>query len=198
MLKAIQNRRSIREYSEKKISEKDLNTIIDAGLTTPTSMNMKQYKIIVVKKGEINPEELSKLTFGQPHIQNAQFLTFVFTLRKNAVVASDIEEALSHVPAEKRSAMAEQYLPNYQTHNDDLTGAAHAITMNLVTQASSMGIGSTIFTGFARNEINEFFAKTIKDDRYSIVVGVSFGYPKDGYVPFDKQIDKTKVIHYKK
>jgi len=38
-LKVIENRRSVREYLEKQVSEEDLKIIMDAGILAPSARN---------------------------------------------------------------------------------------------------------------------------------------------------------------
>lgn len=49
---AIFRRRSIRKYTDKDISEKDLRQILDAGMCAPSAGNEKPWHFIIVKKRE--------------------------------------------------------------------------------------------------------------------------------------------------
>ncbi|MFC0875987.1 NADPH-dependent oxidoreductase [Saccharicrinis sp. FJH2] len=76
MNNTILNHRSIRKYSEKQISEKLLDTILEAGCRASTTGNMQVYSIVVTKSQEVK-EKLSPCHFNQPMVKNAPVvLTF--------------------------------------------------------------------------------------------------------------------------
>ena len=50
---AILNRRSIRKYKDKKIDDKLINKIIEAGVWAPSAGNLQSWKVIVVKDHQI-------------------------------------------------------------------------------------------------------------------------------------------------
>ncbi len=66
----IENRKSVRKYLDKNITDEDLNKILKAGYLAPSWMNSQPWKFILVK----NPETkklLSKLALNQPHVASA-------------------------------------------------------------------------------------------------------------------------------
>lgn len=46
----ILSRKSVREFSNKEISEQDLKTILTAGMSGPSALNMRPYDFIVIRK----------------------------------------------------------------------------------------------------------------------------------------------------
>lgn len=52
-LEVIKNRRSIREYSEKNISEEVLHEILDAGMRGPSCVNARDWSFIVVREKDM-------------------------------------------------------------------------------------------------------------------------------------------------
>ena len=60
MLDLIQTRKSVRQYSDKHISDEDLRKVLEAGRLAPSWMNVQSWKFIVVKSQE-NKDILSKL-----------------------------------------------------------------------------------------------------------------------------------------
>jgi nitroreductase len=53
VVKAIQDRRSIRAYSTKKVEEEKLNQVLEAGRLAPSANNLQNVNFIVVKDQEI-------------------------------------------------------------------------------------------------------------------------------------------------
>ena len=73
LLELILNRKSVRNYSEKHISDEDLRTILEAGRLAPSWMNVQSWKFILVKTQE-NKDLLSELSIGQQQVKNADAL----------------------------------------------------------------------------------------------------------------------------
>ena len=55
-LNTIQNLRSIRSFSEKEITDSDLNTILDSAVRAATAGMQQSYSIVVVEDKEIMKE----------------------------------------------------------------------------------------------------------------------------------------------
>ena len=70
MLDLIKSRKSVRQYSDKHISDEDLKKILEAGRLAPSWMNVQSWKFIVIKSQE-NKDLLSELALGQQQIKNA-------------------------------------------------------------------------------------------------------------------------------
>ena len=69
LLELISNRKSVRNYSEKHISDEDLRTILEAGRLAPSWMNVQSWKFILVKSQE-NKDLLSELSIGQQQVKS--------------------------------------------------------------------------------------------------------------------------------
>ena len=69
----IQNRRSIRSYEKKVISEENKNLIINSAMRSPTAGNMMLYSIIEVGDQKIK-DKLVKSCDNQPFIAKAPFV----------------------------------------------------------------------------------------------------------------------------
>lgn len=70
VLKTLNNHRSIRRFNNKKISEKDLESIINATLRAATAGNMMMYSMITVQEKE-TLSLLSETCDNQPFIKTA-------------------------------------------------------------------------------------------------------------------------------
>lgn len=76
MLETIRNHRSIRNYKDTPVSEKDLNEILEAGTRASTTGNMQLYSVVVTQDGEMK-KKLAPAHFKQPMIKQAPVhLTF--------------------------------------------------------------------------------------------------------------------------
>ncbi len=70
MLDTIMKHRSIRQYKETPVSEKDLNEILEAGTRASTTGNMQLYSMVVTQDEE-KKKELSPTHFNQPMVTQA-------------------------------------------------------------------------------------------------------------------------------
>ena len=76
MIKAIQKRRSIRNYLKEEISEEKLNEIIKSAFFAPSANAIYPWELIVVKNQEML-ESLSKATPWSSHIAEANVVFVV-------------------------------------------------------------------------------------------------------------------------
>ena len=76
MITSIENRRTIRKYKEKDVSEVLLNELLTTAARAATMGNIQLYSVVVTHEKEIK-KALSPLHFGQPMVENAPIvLTF--------------------------------------------------------------------------------------------------------------------------
>ena len=73
LLELISNRKSVRKYLDKRISDEDLRKILEAGHLAPSWMNVQSWKFILVKSQE-NKDLLSELSIGQQQVKKADAL----------------------------------------------------------------------------------------------------------------------------
>ncbi len=66
VIDAILSRRSIRQYSDKSVSDKDLKTVLEAGIYAPTAMNLQDPLIVAVTRPDIRSRlsDLNALILG--------------------------------------------------------------------------------------------------------------------------------------
>ena len=76
MITSIENRRTIRKYKEKDVSEVLLNELLTTAARAATMGNIQLYSVVITREKEIK-KTLSPLHFGQPMVENAPIvLTF--------------------------------------------------------------------------------------------------------------------------
>ena len=93
LLDLIKNRKSVREYTEQKISNEDLTKILEAGYYAPSWMNSQPWKFIAIENQETK-DMLCELSSNQPHVKNAAAL-IVCIADKNAWSKSVFGEVLA-------------------------------------------------------------------------------------------------------
>ena len=76
MLDVLNNRTTIRKYSDKDVSQELLNEVLEAGCRASTTGNMQVYSIVVTRDSAMK-EKLAPSHFNQPMVKNAPVtLTF--------------------------------------------------------------------------------------------------------------------------
>ncbi|MGI6222925.1 MAG: nitroreductase family protein [Prevotella sp.] len=79
---SINNRRTIRQYSNKEVSEQLLNSLLEEAERTPTMENLQLYSVVVTRSEE-GKKALAPIHFNQPMVMGAQVvLTFCADLRR--------------------------------------------------------------------------------------------------------------------
>lgn len=73
LLDLIKNRKSVRDYKDKKIEHEKLMQILEAGHLAPSWMNSQPWKFICVENQETK-DLLCELSGNQPHVKNAPAL----------------------------------------------------------------------------------------------------------------------------
>jgi nitroreductase len=73
LLNLISNRKSVRKYLDKHISDEDLKKILEAGRLAPSWMNVQSWKFILVKSQEVK-DLLCELSIGQQQVKTADAL----------------------------------------------------------------------------------------------------------------------------
>nr|MBP7472405.1 nitroreductase family protein [Prevotella sp.] len=86
---SLNNRKSIRKYSDKTISDDLLNKLLTEAERTPTMGNLQLYSVVVTKSKE-GKHNLAPAHFNQPMIENAPVvLTFCADFRRTSVWAEN-------------------------------------------------------------------------------------------------------------
>ncbi len=76
-IEAIKTRRSVRGFTEKNVSDEEIEEILEAGRWAPSGLNNQGWRFIIVRDPDTK-KALSKLTEYGPTIKNAPVLIVVF------------------------------------------------------------------------------------------------------------------------
>jgi len=161
VIKALYDRKSVRAYLDKPVSESEQNQIIDAAIQAPSAGNQILYTILHIEDQEIK-KQLAVLCDNQPFIAAAPFvLIFLADCRKwfDGYVYAGINAA---EPGQGDILLA----------CEDAVIAAQ----NAVTAAASLGIGSCYIGDILENK--EKISTLLNLDEYVLpITMVVFGYP---------------------
>lgn len=149
-IEAIQKRRSIRHYDPTfKIPNKELESMIELAMLSPTSYNIQHWKFLVVDDPKLRTE-IRKASSNQEQVTDASSLILVCT---------DIKAWQKDMPYKWRNASdkvknfmvprsKEFYTGKEELQRDEAIRSASFATQTLTLVATSMGYGSGIMIGF--------------------------------------------------
>jgi FMN reductase (NADPH) len=195
LLELIANRKSVRKYLDKHITDEDLKKILESGRLAPSWMNVQSWKFILIKSQE-NKDLLSELSIGQQQVKNADALI---------VCVADInawEEAkITHI---KNPALN----PALQCENAILVRTMEQVIYPIsymMLMAESLGIASCII-GAMGNEVTqiqpEIYEKTKKTlnlkDGQIISTIITLGYDANPSETIKQRKDFDDVVSLEK
>jgi nitroreductase len=168
VFEAIKRRRSVRAYSDEKVSEEDVERLIDAARWAPSAGNIQPWEFVVVKDAETK-RKLSDAALNQTFIEEAPVVI---------VVCADLNRSSS----------------SYGSRGENLYGIQDtaAATENILLAAQELGLATCWVGAFHENEV----AKAMKAPRNMRPVAiVTVGHPAEGpTAPYKRPVDE--IVHY--
>ena len=73
-LETIFTRKSVRQFKNQKVDEKDIKTILKAGMSGPTCVNSKDWSFIVVDDPEVLHKCMKRMVYQRNHYLNVLLL----------------------------------------------------------------------------------------------------------------------------
>lgn len=193
ILKALNWRYAVKIFDkDKKISEEDLNTILEAGILSPSSLGLEPWKFIIVK----DPKTRAKLfeVSKQPKVTDASYL-IVLTYK------TDIKEIIKE-RLERTAKVQNQKIDDLTTYKDFLEGATKNkteqeldswlkaqsyIPLGIMTQtASLLDIDNCPMEGFQNEKVDEIL--NLKSQNLKSVTMLALGHRG-----IDPQAEKPKI-----
>lgn len=88
-MESLKNRKSIRKYADKEVSEELLTSLLEEAERTPTMGNLQLYSVVVTRSKEMK-EKLAPAHFNQPMVTGAPVvLTFCADFRRTSLWAEN-------------------------------------------------------------------------------------------------------------
>lgn len=172
VLEVIKKRSSVRAYSDVKLTESELKTILEAGLQAPTGMNQKEIRFSVVN-GD-NPilneldEEKRKLRGQekQPHNFYYEAPVLIFLSAEDGFKWSKVDSGIA--------------------------------VQNMALAAESLGLGTLIIGcvyDALHGEKKEYFSQALKiPEGYSFEIALAVGHKMDDKTPHEYDFDKQVTL----
>ncbi|MYL34725.1 oxygen-insensitive NADPH nitroreductase [Pontibacillus yanchengensis] len=163
-LQTLLNHRSIRAFTNEKVTDEQISSIIEAAQMASTSSYMQAYTIMGVTDEE-KKAELARIT-GQDYVQNNAHL-FIF--------CADLYRHQQKATQEQKENM----LANLENTEHLLVSSIDAAlaAQNAAIAAESMGLGMC-FIGSIRNNIQQVDSLLSLPDHVIPLFGMVIGYPE--------------------
>lgn len=189
MISAIYERRSIRKFKNKSISQKDLIDIIQSGIKAPSSQNRQPWKYIVIQ-GKAK-EEMLKI-FRQGIEREEKDSALLPKSKQHIAAAKHTVDIMAEAPtivfvvnSLGKSILAE-LTPEERIYEICNIQSVSASIQNMLLAATDKGIGSLWICDiyFAYSELCEWL-----DSDGQLIAAIAFGYPNE----YPKERPRKKI-----
>ncbi len=177
-LKFFRNRRTIRRYTDREVTDNELRDMLEAASQAPTTGNMQLYSVIVTRSDE-GKRDLAPEHFNQPQTTSCNVL-LTFCADFNRFVrwceVSDAE-------------------PGYDNFQSFVTAVIDTVifAQQFCTIAEMRGLG-VCYLGTTTYTAPQIAAKLALPARVVPVITLSVGYP-DGEAPLSDRIPVSAIMH---
>ncbi|MDR1466146.1 MAG: nitroreductase [Treponema sp.] len=186
IIKAIENRRSIRRFIDKEIDKNIIEKILEAGISAPSAKNRQPWKYIVVT--EKNKDEMLKTMKESIFKQDSRLIAPVeYTMRIMAespitVFVINMENKIS-----LNQTLEEKFV---EMTNIQSIGAS---IQNMLLAAFDYGIGSLWICDiyFAYKELSKWL-----NTEQQIIAAVCFGYTDEKPLPHSRK-EREELVEWK-
>lgn len=164
-LNLMQNRSSIRTYTQEKISKENLEYILECARLSPSSLGLEPWKFLVFQKNE-HKKEIAKIANNQSHVANC---AAIIVVTSRADFKDYFEEKLK-----KRGLSQEELNKRLQTYKPFLDAMnleqSYLAIANIINAAYSLNLGSCIIGGFDKDKINQYLDLDTTKQRVSMLI----------------------------
>ena len=178
LVKAINFRHACRTFDiNKKISENDLNYILEAGRMTPSSIGLEQWKFLVIKSNNIKNELLSVVKKNISQIETCSEL-IVLLYRK------DLRGDSEYIKKQWEKIFNTIEVPEYykillNSRSDSeleswSKSQCYIALGNMMTAAAYIGIDSCPMEGFLKDEVEKILK--IDTSKFGVALFLPLGY----------------------
>jgi nitroreductase len=171
VVEIIKTRRSVREYSEKQVSDEEIKFLIDCARYAPSGFNMQPWSFLVIK----NKDVMRKIS----ERGKSSMIPLLESMKSASKKASDFLVFLKTTGTSMfyNAPVLVIILGNKSVMTSDWDCAMAA--QNMMLAAHSHGIGSCWIGGVLPALMDEGFLKELgAPEGYKAIAPLIFGYPK--------------------
>lgn len=194
-LTAIRERRSIKKYDPNhKMTDAEINTLMEQALLSPTSFNMQNWRFVVVKDQDIK-DKLRAVSFNQAQVSDASIVVILCGDLKAS--EKDPQRYWRNAPEAAQKQIVPMiggfYNDNPQLQRDEVMRSSGMAGQNIMLAAKAMGYDTCPMIGFEADKVADII--NLPDDyvlSFMIVVGKAIDEPK----PRSGQLDFSEVVAF--
>ncbi len=181
--------------TDRSISEKDLNFILEAGRLSPSSFGMEQWQFFVIRNNEMR-EAIQKAAWDQAQITTSSELIAIAYKKKvrstDEYIKNEFEKF--HYP----DVLLGMYAGFVDPRSDEAlecwsSRQVYIAAANMMSGAASIGIDSCPMEGFDRGAVEKIMG--IDTDIYGIALLVPFGYRVNEQPPLHRS-ELSQLVTY--
>lgn len=172
-LETIAQRRSVRKYADRPISDTDLETILTAAMAAPSGLNLQPWYFVAVRTPEKRQELLQVM--DQVSVKIAGELEQRFA--EHPEVAAETRQFIRTLGNAPVILLAFMMQDDYQDEKTVLQSVSAALE-NALLAARSLGIGSCWLTAAEQTGYNDAIRERFAPGKGSMVAMASLGYPE--------------------
>ncbi|MBR0086067.1 MAG: nitroreductase family protein, partial [Lachnospiraceae bacterium] len=166
---------------KKRVSDEDINEIINAGLWAPSGVNLQPWYFVAVR----SPESMKKLLGIMSKVSGVVEPILKNRFKNNPEVVEETVTFIGKLGYAPMCMLAFQFKPDYglMESNDTQIQSIAAGIENMVLTAESKGISSCWMTA----PVNSGYGEAIRDEfapgKGPLVAVIPMGYARDGKKP---------------
>lgn len=199
--------------TSKKVSEKDMKTILEVGRLSPSSFGLEPWKFLVIENEYIK-NEIYKKCWGMRKEASIGSYIVVMLARKsvhmkyNSEYVRYIMEEIQGIPSEEINIRLDRYKifleDDFNIMDDDRalfdwsSKQSYIPLTNMMTAASALGVDSCPVEGFNKDRLEDYLEHENLLDRedFGVSTIVSFGYKKAKSLKQRNRRDFNKVVNW--
>lgn len=203
--KAMDFRHACKLFDEtKKISEDQINFILEAGHKSPSSFGMEPWKFLVITNDDLRAK-LRPVCWDQPQVTTSSHLVIILA----AIDAVKVESGIPALRFGRREMPQEKkdfYINLYANHLKEILSSdkniyawtarqSYIAAGNMMTAAAFIGIDSCPIEGFEKEKVEAVLG--LDTSKYQVAMVLPFGYrinPQSTQlrVPFNEAVEFIK------
>lgn len=190
--------------SSKKVSQDDLDVLLEAMRLSASSINSQPWKFIVIEsdnaKQRMHKTFTNKHQYNQPHVfESSHIILFAHNPRYNRddyakVVDKGIEDGRTK-PEDREAAFNAYRFADYNTDTSGYNGAwtraqTYIALGNALHILARLKIDSTPLEGIDADSVNEEFKKELGRYRCDVALAIGYHHPEED---FNARLPKSRL-----
>jgi nitroreductase len=187
---AIFGRRSIRKYTNQKISKEDIVDILEAGCMAPSAVNYQPWYFVAVQ----DEQELKNISAIMTRASEAIRPALEERFAKHPQVVNETTAFIRILGNAPLCVLAFYNESDYKKSASTLTQSVAAAIENMLLAAYEKGIGSCWMTVPLETNMDTEFCERYAKGKGEMVAMITFGYPDQEPKPPKRKEGRYQII----